>query len=103
MPQIGWSVAHKVTPAHCLSLTAAAIVLVFIFAMYLLEATLVCKCWTFSVEVQENNFTQIKKKNNSRETLTCNQYQWPKLRNQGVSMMMLQWHLAGSRFVLGYT
>lgn len=62
MPQIGWSVAHKVTPAHCLSLTAAAIVLVFIFAMYLLEATLVCKCWTFSVEVQENNFTQIKKK-----------------------------------------
>lgn len=47
---------------QCLSLTAAAIVLVFIFAMYLLEATLVCKCWTFSVEVQENNFTQIKKK-----------------------------------------
>lgn len=46
---------------------------------------------------------RLKKPNNSRETLTCNQYQWPNIRNQGVSMMMLQWCLTGYRFVLGYT
>lgn len=49
--------AHKGTPV--VFLTAGAIALEFVFAMHLLEATLVCKCWIFFVEVQENNFTQI--------------------------------------------